>query len=61
MKVSVIILALVTAFAIHKAYKYYIISLVLAAWMAENEYAPPEKEDVKRLAAWAVQKLFKKD
>ena len=61
MKVSVIILALVTVFAIHKACKYYINSLILAAWMAENEYAPPKNEDVKRLAAWVVQKLFKKD
>lgn len=61
MRTTIIILLIIAGVAIRKACKYYINSLILAAWMAENEFAPPEDEDVKRLSAWVVQRLFKKD
>lgn len=61
MRATIVILMIIAVVAICKACKYYINSLILAAWMAENEYAPPEDEDVKRLSSWVAQRLFKKD
>lgn len=61
MKTLILILLVITAIAIKEACKYYINAHILAAWIAENEYAPPESEDIQRLSAWVVQKIFKKD
>lgn len=58
MKIAILIILL--AFCIFTAIKYYISSLILSAWIAEKNYAPPEKEDMDRLAKWVVQKLFGK-
>lgn len=61
MKIAILILLVISVIAVKKAFKYYISSLVLSAWIAENEYAPPEDEDIQRLSSWVVQKMFKKD
>lgn len=61
MKIAILILLVIAVIAIKKACKYYINAHILAAWIAENEYAPPEAEDIQRLSSWVVQRLFKKD
>lgn len=35
-----------------------ICSAVLAAWISENEYAPPSNDDYIRLIKWVVRKRF---
>ena len=61
MKIAIPILLIISVIAVKKALKYYISSLVFSAWIVENKYAPPEEEDIRRLSAWVVQKMFKKD
>ena len=61
MKAAILILLVIAVIAVKEAFKYYINAHILAAWIAENEYAPPEEEDIQRLSTWVVQKIFKKD
>lgn len=42
-------------------WKWKIAAAVLAAWMAEKNVAPPEKDDCERLQRWVVQKWLKGD
>lgn len=57
MVVVLIVLLVILAFL---TYRYYITSLILSAWIAENDFTPPTDEDVKRLAKWVAQKMFEK-
>lgn len=42
------------------AFRYYVTSMVLSAWIAENEFTPPTEEDSQRLAKWVAQKMFER-
>lgn len=42
-------------------WKWKIAAAVLAAWMAEKNIAPPEKDDYERLQRWVVRKWLKGD
>ena len=57
MLIFFIVTSLVSAYL---AYKYYVASLVLSAWIVENNFTPPTKEDSQRLAKWVAQKMFEK-
>lgn len=59
MKTAVLII--ISIFLAITAIRYYISALILSAWMTENNYAPPEKKDIDRLAKWVVQKMFGKN
>ena len=54
-----LILILLLCFSFYKWFSWWLASMVLASWMAEKNYAPPQKKDRDRLAKWAVQKKFK--
>lgn len=56
MKVVIVVLF---CFSIYKWFSWWLAATVLASWMAEKNYAPPETKDRERLAKWAVHKAFK--
>ena len=60
MKIAIIIMSVLLLVLAYTASKYYFAATILAAWLVENNYAPPKEKDIGRLLKWAVQKKFKK-
>lgn len=58
MKIVLIIsLAIISILFINEKIKNY----VLAMWMAEKNYPPPEREDITRLAKKVTDRIFKRN
>ena len=56
----ILVLIVLSVIFAYLAYKYYVTSLVLSAWIAENDFTPPTEEDSQRLAKWVAQKMFER-
>lgn len=50
------ILSVVLGIAVSRWLVWKLKATVLAAWMAEKNYAPPEKNDCERLKSWIIHK-----
>nr|DAF01606.1 MAG TPA: hypothetical protein [Caudoviricetes sp.] len=50
------IIAVVVIVSIINWIRWKVCSAVLAAWISENNYAPPERDDITRLIKWVVRK-----
>lgn len=57
MIITILIIAL--GYSLIRLWNWKLSATVLAAWIAENNYAPPEKNDCERLKSWVVHKWFK--
>lgn len=60
MKIALFILSAVTIVLLYQAYKYYVATTVLTAYMVENNYTPPGNADIERITKWVMQKMFEK-
>lgn len=45
--------------AIYKWFKWRYTAAMLAAWMAENKYLPPDEKEMKRLSVQVAKKWLK--
>ena len=51
-----ITLVIVIAILVRFYFKWKLTAHVLAAWIAENNYTPPDDDDCNRLKEWVVHK-----